>query len=115
MATSFLSASWYRVAELRPQLRRHAQVQRQRFRGRPWYVLLDPASGKVHRFTPVTKLKPLRIESEAIECPRHPMSVLSGLVSSLQALVLDRVSFDPFLDPEACSGARKVSFGVSVC
>jgi putative peptide zinc metalloprotease protein len=52
VATSFLSASWYRVAELRPQLRRHAQVQRQRFRGRPWYVLLDPASGKVHRFTP---------------------------------------------------------------
>lgn len=52
MARSFLSASWYRVAELRPQLRGHAQVQRQRFRGRPWYVLHDPASGKVHRFTP---------------------------------------------------------------
>jgi len=52
VARSFLSASWYRVAELRPQLRGHAQVQRQRFRGRPWYVLHDPASGKVHRFTP---------------------------------------------------------------
>ena len=52
MAGSFLSASWYRVAKLRPQLRSHAQVQRQRFRGRPWYVLRDSASGKLHRFTP---------------------------------------------------------------
>ena len=52
MAGSFLSASWYRVAELRPQLRSHAHVQRQRFRGRPWYVLRDSASGKLHRFTP---------------------------------------------------------------
>ncbi|MDP2823970.1 MAG: hypothetical protein Q8O52_15005 [Sulfuritalea sp.] len=51
-ARSFLSASWYRVAELRPQLRSHAHVQRQRFRGRPWYVLRDSASGKLHRFTP---------------------------------------------------------------
>lgn len=52
MAGSFLSASWYRVAGLRPQLRSHAHVQRQRFRGRPWYVLQDSASGKLHRFTP---------------------------------------------------------------
>ena len=52
MAGSFLSASWYRVAGLRPQLRSHAHVQRQRFRGRPWYVLRDSASGKIHRFAP---------------------------------------------------------------
>jgi len=52
MAGSFLSASWYRVAALRPQLRGHAQVQRQRFRGKPWYVLRDAASGKLHRFSP---------------------------------------------------------------
>ena len=52
MAGSFLSASWYRVAGLRPQLRSHAHVQRQRFRGRPWYVLRDGASGKIHRFAP---------------------------------------------------------------
>ena len=52
MAGSFLSASWYRVATLRPQLRSHAQVQRQRFRGKPWYVLRDAASGKLHRFSP---------------------------------------------------------------
>lgn len=52
MAGSFLSASWYRVADLRPQLRSHAHVHRQRFRGKAWYVLRDSASGKLHRFSP---------------------------------------------------------------
>lgn len=54
MAGSFLSASWYRVAGLRPQLRSHAHVHRQRFRGKAWYVLRDSASGKLHRFSPGT-------------------------------------------------------------
>jgi len=52
MAGSFLSASWYRVAELRPELRAHARIHRQRFRGQAWYVLHDSASGKLHRFSP---------------------------------------------------------------
>ncbi|HCZ13210.1 MAG TPA: hypothetical protein DHV85_01160 [Candidatus Accumulibacter sp.] len=52
MAGPFLSASWYRVAELRPQLRAHARIHRQRFRGQPWYILRDSASGKLHRFSP---------------------------------------------------------------
>jgi putative peptide zinc metalloprotease protein len=52
VAGSFLSASWYRVADLRPQLRSHAHVHRQRFRGKAWYVLRDSASGKLHRFSP---------------------------------------------------------------
>jgi putative peptide zinc metalloprotease protein len=52
MAAPFLSASWYRVAELRPELRAHTRIQRQRFRGQPWYVLHDSASGKLHRFSP---------------------------------------------------------------
>ena len=54
MAGPFLSASWYRVAELRPQLRAHARIHRQRFRGQPWYILRDSASGKLHRFSPAT-------------------------------------------------------------
>jgi putative peptide zinc metalloprotease protein len=54
VAGSFLSASWYRVADLRPQLRSHAHVHRQRFRGKSWYVLRDSASGKLHRFSPGT-------------------------------------------------------------
>jgi len=52
MAGPFLSASWYRVAALRPQLRAHARIQRQRFRGQVWYVLHDSAAGKLHRFSP---------------------------------------------------------------
>ena len=52
MAAPFLSASWYRVAELRPELRAHVRIHRQRFRGEPWYVVHDSASGKLHRFSP---------------------------------------------------------------
>lgn len=52
MAGPFLSASWYRVAELRPELRAHARIHRQRYRGQAWYVLHDSASGKLHRFSP---------------------------------------------------------------
>lgn len=52
MAESYLSTIWYRVAELRPRLRSHVKVHRHRYRGHPWYVLHDHASGRVHRFTP---------------------------------------------------------------
>ncbi len=54
MAGTFLSASWYRVAALTPRLRSHIHIQRQHFRGRPWYVVRDMASGKLHRFSPGT-------------------------------------------------------------
>lgn len=50
MAGTFLSPSWYRVADLRPRLRSHIDIQRQRYRGRPWYVIHDVVSGKFHRF-----------------------------------------------------------------
>ncbi|MBS0122652.1 PqqD family protein [Thetidibacter halocola] len=52
MAESFLSTLWYRVAGLKPRLRPHVSVHRHRYRGQPWYVLHDHASGRVHRFTP---------------------------------------------------------------
>jgi putative peptide zinc metalloprotease protein len=52
----FLSASWYRVATLRPKLREHARVERHRYRGHPWYVVRDPASGQVHRLSPAAYL-----------------------------------------------------------
>ncbi len=47
------STSWYRVAELRPRLRNHAQVHRHVYRGGVWYVLQNHSTGKFHRFTPV--------------------------------------------------------------
>lgn len=52
MSDALFSASWYRVADLKPRLRRHAQLHRQDYRGRVWYVLQDHAGGKSHRFTP---------------------------------------------------------------
>jgi putative peptide zinc metalloprotease protein len=48
----FLSASWYRVAGLRPKLREHATVHRHRYRGNAWYVVHDHASGGIHRLSP---------------------------------------------------------------
>lgn len=52
MAGAFLSDSWYRVAALRPRLRGHARVSRQRFRGKPWYMVHDPLTNRTHRFSP---------------------------------------------------------------
>ena len=49
---SIYSSSWYRVSDLRPRLRSHVKIHRQRFRGQLWYVLQDRASGRFHRFTP---------------------------------------------------------------
>jgi putative peptide zinc metalloprotease protein len=40
------------VAGLRPRLRGHAEIHRQRFRGEIWYVLEDRVSERFHRFSP---------------------------------------------------------------
>jgi putative peptide zinc metalloprotease protein len=52
MTDTLFSTSWYRVADLRPRLRSHAQVHRHTYRGRLWYVLQDRASARFHRFSP---------------------------------------------------------------
>src|SRR5262245_22028786 len=52
MAAPFLSSSWYRVAALRPKLREHVSINRQRYRGRSWYVVQDQATGRSFRLTP---------------------------------------------------------------
>ena len=54
--TPLLSNLWYRVEGLRPQLLAHARLHRHRYRGEVWYLLQDPASGRVHRFTPAARL-----------------------------------------------------------
>jgi putative peptide zinc metalloprotease protein len=56
MAGALLSTSWYRVADRRPRLRSHARLHRHRYRGELWYLLQDPASSRVHRFTPAARL-----------------------------------------------------------
>ena len=52
MNRALLSSDWYRVAPLKPRLRGHVEVHRQRFRGETWFVLQDQHSGKYHRITP---------------------------------------------------------------
>ena len=41
--------SWYRVAHLKPRLRLHAEVHRQRVRGGVWYVIQDHQTGRHFR------------------------------------------------------------------
>jgi putative peptide zinc metalloprotease protein len=52
MNQSFQSASWYRVADKAPRLRKHASFFRNHYRGQLWYVLQDRTSGKFLRFSP---------------------------------------------------------------
>lgn len=51
MEKSWLSASWYRVAGLRPRLRSHVRIHRTLYRGQFWYVMQDRTSGRFHRFS----------------------------------------------------------------
>ena len=50
------SSLWYRVATLQPQLLARAKLHRHRYRDELWYLLQDPATGRVHRFTPAARL-----------------------------------------------------------
>ncbi len=52
MATELFSPMWYRVANLRPTLRRHAEIHRHQYRGEETFILQDHALGRSHRFTP---------------------------------------------------------------
>jgi putative peptide zinc metalloprotease protein len=54
--TPVLSSLWYRVENLRPRLRSHARLHRHRYRGEVWYLLQDPASGRVQRFSAGARL-----------------------------------------------------------
>ncbi len=56
MTAPVLSSLWYRVENLRPRLRSHARLHRHRYRGQVWYLLQDPATGRVQRFTPAARL-----------------------------------------------------------
>jgi putative peptide zinc metalloprotease protein len=51
MVDSLFSQNWYRVAELKPRLRRHAEIHRHDYRDEVWYVLEDTASGRCHRLS----------------------------------------------------------------
>lgn len=55
MSEAMLSSAWYRVAGVQPRLRSHARLHRMRYRGDLWYLLQDPVSNRVHRFTPAAR------------------------------------------------------------
>src|SRR3954467_4807344 len=55
-AAPLLSNLWYRVADLKPMLRSHARLHRHRYRDEVWYLLQDPASGRVNRFAAASRL-----------------------------------------------------------
>ena len=52
MSDTLYSPSWYRVAELKPRLRRHTKIHRHDYRGKVWFILQDHAAGRSHRFSP---------------------------------------------------------------
>ena len=56
MARSFLSADWYRVADMRPRLRSHVEIHRQVYRGGVWHVVQDHQNGRFHRISPAGNL-----------------------------------------------------------
>ena len=56
MTLAFHSDAWYRIEQVVPRITREAQIHRQRYRGSAWYVVRDPASGRLHRFTPAAYL-----------------------------------------------------------
>jgi putative peptide zinc metalloprotease protein len=56
MNAPLLSSWWYRVATRKPKLRSHARLHRHLYRGELWYLLQDPASSRVHRFSPSARL-----------------------------------------------------------
>lgn len=56
MSRSLFSSSWYRVADLKPRLRRHTDIHRQVFRGKVWHILQDHQTGRFHSLSPMANL-----------------------------------------------------------
>jgi putative peptide zinc metalloprotease protein len=75
MTAPLLSSLWYRVAVLKPKLRSHARLYRHRYRGQVWYLLQDPATGRIHRFTPSARLVISRMDG------RHSVAELWELAN----------------------------------
>lgn len=51
MSRSLFSHHWYRIASIKPRLKKHVEIHRHVYRGQVWYVLQNHISGKFHRFT----------------------------------------------------------------
>ena len=53
MSESLFSPTWYRIADLRPRLRKHAHIHRHSYSGELWFVLENQTTGQSYRFTPI--------------------------------------------------------------
>ena len=51
MIEALFSPHWYRVKDLKPQLKKQVQLVNQEYRGQIWHVVRDPASTRSHRFS----------------------------------------------------------------
>jgi len=51
---TLFSPSWYRVAQLRPTLRKQVMIHRHNYRDKPWYVIEERANEQHYRFPPAT-------------------------------------------------------------
>jgi len=51
-----LTGQWFRIAQLTPLLRAHAQVHRHVARGQVWYVVQDHQTGRFFRISPAANL-----------------------------------------------------------
>ncbi len=56
MTSRLLSSWWYRVENRKPKLRSHVRLHRHQYRNEVWYLLEDPASSRVHRFSASARL-----------------------------------------------------------
>jgi len=56
MSATLFSKDWYRIAELKPQLRHNVTVHAHRYRGKRWYVLEDHITGQIRRLSPQSYL-----------------------------------------------------------
>ena len=54
MTRTLFSPSWYRVAQLRPTLRKQVIIHRHNYRGSAWHVIEERANEQHYRFTPAT-------------------------------------------------------------
>ncbi len=56
MSANLFSRDWYRIAGLKPRLRRHVTISPHRYRGKRWYLLEDHVTGQIRRITPESYL-----------------------------------------------------------
>ncbi|NMT65002.1 zinc metalloprotease [Marinobacter orientalis] len=93
MGKSHFSHHWYRVANLKPALRNHVEIHRQRMRGKTWFIIQDAQSGKYFRVSPATRAMLLRLDgSETIDTIWSEEGQKLGELQPTQAEVIQLIA-----------------------